>query len=261
MAIIGTLPVTFTDGNTLFAQNLIDQFNAVKTDVNTNAVSKSDSGQTVSANLTFSGGFTLAGNVTVTASALKIIAGATSISFRNNADGADNLLIADSGAVTFRAAVTGITSLTCSTIAGTPNFSGTPTFGAGLTVTAGTVNLGSGALSTGALTVGGNLTFSGTARKLLASASGWDIRNSGDSFSLFSLASGGGSVTIGAGVNYDVILGGQGIATNASAGFVLLPSCAGTPTGAATNGSVILDSTNEKLYARVNGAWKSVTFA
>jgi hypothetical protein len=55
----------------------------------------------------------------LTAATSKIVPGATSWAVRNNADGANNILIADSGAVTFRSTVGGITTLTATTLAGT----------------------------------------------------------------------------------------------------------------------------------------------
>lgn len=54
------------------------------------------------------------GTITITAAAGKIVPGATSLSHRNNADNADNILIADSGATTFRAGLSGITTLSMS---------------------------------------------------------------------------------------------------------------------------------------------------
>lgn len=52
------------------------------------------------------------------------------------------------------------------------------------------------------------------------------------------------------------------IATSATSGHGLLPTCAGTPTGvpAAGNGSTVYDTTNNKLYV-YNGAWKGVTLS
>jgi hypothetical protein len=47
-----------------------------------------------------------AGRVVLSATASKIIPGSTSLSLRNNADSADNLILTDAGAATFRAAVT-----------------------------------------------------------------------------------------------------------------------------------------------------------
>jgi hypothetical protein len=67
--------------------------------------------------------------------------------------------------------------------------------------------------------------------------------------------SGAGSWVVGA---------ASALATNASDGFLYVPSCAGTPSGTPTayTGKVALvyDTTGEKLWA-YNGAWKSVTLA
>ena len=53
---------------------------------------------------------TISGNLTFTSATAKIIPGATSLTFRNNADSADNLGITDAGIVTFRNQVTSIIS-------------------------------------------------------------------------------------------------------------------------------------------------------
>lgn len=45
------------------------------------------------------------------------------------------------------------------------------------------------------------------------------------------------------------------VATNATGGFLRLSTCAGTPTGAAIDGSLVLDTTNNKLYVRSTGNW------
>ena len=57
------------------------------------------------------GGLSFAGTLTLTTAVSKIVPGATSLSLRNNADSADNIIITDAGAVTFRGAVSGITTL------------------------------------------------------------------------------------------------------------------------------------------------------
>jgi hypothetical protein len=54
---------------------------------------------------------------------------------------------------------------------------------------------------------------------------------------------------------------GEGIATNATSGFVEIPSCAGTPTGVpvavGTNTvPLVYDRTNNILYAYAGGAWR-----
>lgn len=66
------------------------------------------------------------------------------------------------------------------------------------------------------------------------------------------------------GANGSVVVGsGAGaLATNATDGFLYIPTCAGTPTGvpAAQTGSVaiVYDTANNKFYA-YNGAWKGGT--
>jgi len=48
---------------------------------------------------------------------------------------------------------------------------------------------------------------------------------------------------------------GTTIATDATNGFFRIPSCAGIPTGAAADGSMVRDSTNHKVYFRSGGNW------
>jgi len=57
---------------------------------------------------------TIAGNLTFTAAVTKIIPGATSIQFRNNADTNSNIVISDAGNITFRAGLSGITTISMS---------------------------------------------------------------------------------------------------------------------------------------------------
>jgi hypothetical protein len=64
--------------------------------------------------------------------------------------------------------------------------------------------------------------------------------------------------------NGSVVTGIAGaIATTATDGFLYIPSCAGTPTGAPTAETgkipIVWDSTNHKLYVRSGGAWKGGT--
>jgi hypothetical protein len=62
--------------------------------------------------------------------------------------------------------------------------------------------------------------------------------------------------------NGNFILGTAALATNATNGFVYIPTCAGTPTGTPTSVTgmmpMIYDSTNHKLYV-YDGGWKGGT--
>lgn len=62
-----------------------------------------------------------------------------------------------------------------------------------------------------------------------------------------------------------VMGGGTNLATTATDGFLYMRAMAGTPTGAPTAwaGSIpmVIDGTGSKLWARIAGVWKSVTFA
>jgi hypothetical protein len=62
----------------------------------------------------------------------------------------------------------------------------------------------------------------------------------------------------------NVGVGIAALATNATEGFLVIPSCAGAPTGVPTNvqtGGIpmVYDSTNHFLYVREGGAWKKST--
>jgi hypothetical protein len=67
---------------------------------------------------------------------------------------------------------------------------------------------------------------------------------------------GNGDVVIGNGDSAQTVL-----ATNVTGGFLRLPECAGAPTGAAVDGAIVVDSTNDRLYVRVDGAWLSAALA
>lgn len=65
--------------------------------------------------------------------------------------------------------------------------------------------------------------------------------------------------------NNDVAVGpAAALATNATAGFFWLPTCAGTPTGTPTGGglgvcrAMVWDSTNHKLYVFDNATWNAM---
>lgn len=58
----------------------------------------------------------------------------------------------------------------------------------------------------------------------------------------------------------DAVMGNGGaaatvLATTATEGFFRIPTCAGTPTGAAVPGALVLDETNDIVYARTEAGW------
>jgi hypothetical protein len=60
--------------------------------------------------------------------------------------------------------------------------------------------------------------------------------------------------------NGNFAVGTAAIATNATNGFLYIPTCAGTPTGTPTTKTglapLVVDSTNNKLYFYSGGAWR-----
>jgi hypothetical protein len=90
------------------------------------------------------------------------------------------------------------------------------------------------------------------------SASGrlWEIRsNSNANFDITDRSGAATRFVIDSGGN--VMIGGT-IATNATNGFLKIPTCAGTPTGipAQGNGCMVMDTTNNRLYIWSSSAWR-----
>lgn len=58
----------------------------------------------------------------------------------------------------------------------------------------------------------------------------------------------------------NLVNGGTALATTATENFAYVPTCAGTPTGAASAytglAAIVVDTTNHKLYFRSGGAWR-----
>lgn len=122
--------------------------------------------------------------------------------------------------------------------------------GSGATAKGGSVTIKAGNGGTGP-TISGNVNTGGSL-SLTAGNAGGDA-NGGD----VSFTPGTGN---GTGHDGDTkINGASAISTSATGKFFVIPMCAGTPTGTpANNGSVVYDTTNNKLYV-YNGSWKSVT--
>jgi len=106
-----------------------------------------------------------------------------------------------------------------------------------------------GASSTSGITTGGNNTLIGARITGLSNPSNNII-----------LADGGGVQVIRKDANHNQILGVEAaLVTTATNGFTYIPTCAGTPTGTPTaiTGKVpiVADTTNNKLYVYLGGAW------
>jgi hypothetical protein len=123
-------------------------------------------------------------------------------------------------------AITGTATVT--TVAGNPSFS------AGLSVAAGQ-----------------QLVLTTTAGMRVGTSYG--LRNNDGS--LLYLSAGGANLILGNGTSMDVVVSGATTTTD-GIGFFRIPQMAGVPTGAAVNGSLTIDSTNNRFYVRVGGAWK-----
>lgn len=96
-------------------------------------------GLTVTGTLSIpSGGFSMAGPLTLTAAASSIIPGATSFAVRDNANANNNLLVSNAGALTVRAGLT-VTAGGLTVTAGN------------ITATASNLNLGTGTITSGAI--------------------------------------------------------------------------------------------------------------
>ena len=106
--------------------------------------------------------------------------------------------------------------------------------------------------NTAATSGGGSLTITDSFNLYseVAVASGTTITNN------WGIGTTGGIKIVG---TANTVLGNAALATNATTGFLHVPSCAGTPTGTPTLFTgmipVCADSTNNKLYIYSGGAW------
>jgi hypothetical protein len=82
-------------------------------------------------------------------------------------------------------------------------------------------------------------------------------RSAANTFMIDSNKSGGAADLI---VTRNLVVNTGALATNATTGFLYVPTCPGTPTGTPTAFSgrapIVINSTNNKLYFYSGGAWR-----
>lgn len=76
---------------------------------------------------------------------------------------------------------------------------------------------------------------------------------------------GAGAVTVGLGTSNTTIGSGAALNTTATVGYIIISTCAGTPTGvpvghATGNAALVYDTTAHKLWAYDAGTWKGAAF-
>lgn len=140
-------------------------------------------GVTTVAGLTSSADITAQARIVLTTAVGKIVPGATSLSLRNTADGADNLILTDAGLATFRNTLTvlagGIAVTGASTITGTLGGVTSLTIAGALSGVT-TLTL-SGAQSGGTtLSLAGPITLTTAISKIVPGATSFAIRNNAD---------------------------------------------------------------------------------
>lgn len=216
---------------------------------------------TVSGAQTFSGSLTASGDpgLILTNATSRIVPGATSLSLRNHANGADNLLVTDAGAVTVRAGLT-VTAGGLTVAAG------------GLTVTAGGATITAGGLTVtagGATITAGALTMGAAASQLVPGATSFSIRDHASANDNLLVAD-AGTVTIRAGLT--ITAGGLTVTAGGitvTAGSLVFGAAASVITPGATslavsnnavsqNNLLITDAgvitLHNKLYLATDGA-------
>ena len=145
--------------------------------------------------------------------------------------------------VTGNSTITGtLGSLTGITSTGTASFANVTASGTlGVTGTSTLGTVGAGALTCTSLTVNGG---SGT------------VSITGPTSASITMTSGNTNVLATSGIVY---LGStSALQTTATVGFPCVPTCVGTPTGAAPNGAIVLDTGNNIFYGRKVGSWAAL---
>jgi hypothetical protein len=134
--------------------------------------------------------------------------------------------------------------------------------------TTGAVSYGVGAVDTGMMSAAGRVSFAVGGTRLVDIAAG-SIMYLIDAASVIDIGSGtcqikGNTLSLILTSVRQVAVGTAALTTNATAGFFCLPTCPGTPTGTPANiptgqAPMVVDSTNNKLYAYYGAAWHDMT--
>lgn len=233
MADIGTL-TNYAGGTKLYASQLNSDFGAIRTVVNSAVVHTDKASQVITKTLTFTpdsgNGFIVStGGATITAGGLTITAGGLTIT----AGG-----MTTTGNASIVGTLTGLTGITSSGTAAFANVTASGTLGVTGASTLGVV--GAGALTCTDLTVSGGSTVS------ITGASGSALTMSGGNASLVTPS---GNLTLGAAT----------VSSGATAGFPLIPQIAtGAPTGGVGNGAVVIASSSNRVYFRINSTWRYI---
>lgn len=240
MPTIAAYPTDWSANQVLTEAALEGQFNHIRDGVNASCLFKDVASQTVSVGVAFTATqtFTPASGV-----GINVTTGGVTIV----------------GNSTITGTLGGVTTLSCTTVSATTvtatNLGGTLTTAAQTGIT----SLG----SLTALTIAGNLTFSGANRKLVSGTTGMTFRNNADAVTWLTWTD-SGTVQIGGASVSGPILGdaaGSAIPTNSTLGIPRLPTTSGTPTGVVSDGAIIVDTAANLLWVRSNGTWRSLTLA
>lgn len=182
-------------------------------------------------------GLSTVSQLTISTAASKIIPGATSLSLRNNADSADNLIITNAGAVTIRAGLT-VTASGITITAG------------GIIVTAGDATVTAGNV----IITAGNLVFAAASAKLIPGATSFLFRNNADSQTNITITDAGAvSIARSTLTVSGAITPTGGVA--AAAGFTMSPKLfhsGGMPARVSTDGTDATPSVTETYVVAVN---------
>lgn len=158
------------------------------------------------------------------------------------------------------------------TVTGNSTITGTLGGLTGLTMASGTlaaVDLTvSGTFTPAGFTSNGNLTFSGTNRRIVPGTTSLAIRNVGNTRDAIYVGPSDvsfDSLTVSFASSRTVILAQNEypLATNTTLDFAYISHMSGAPTGtpAGGSGAIVIDGTNNRLYVRIGNSWKYATLS